>query len=149
MDVAIKIMLFQNSPQHAPAPQGDADDPNKGGRKHADTRQLVLREAAVCCSLSHPNVVATYHFEVMEATAFRHSMDLCITDKSGERAYKIYLIQVGHAFHGPLHHRQVRRKGIQGLPLQEGKSLVQLVTLSQLTSLVTLHQLTSLLPLVS
>ena len=31
-----------------------------------ETRQLVLREAAVCCSLSHPNVVATYHYEMAQ-----------------------------------------------------------------------------------
>ena len=95
MDVAIKIMLFQNTPQRVPAPHGYADEPCKGASKQMDTRQLVLREAAVCCSMSHPNVVATYHYEVVEATAFKTPMGLSITDQSGERAYKVYLIQVG------------------------------------------------------
>ena len=77
MDVAVKIMLFQNSTQ-------------------ADvTRQLVLREAAVSCSLSHPNLVATYHYEVLQATGFNQSPSgLSISDKSGEGAFKLYLIQV-------------------------------------------------------
>ena len=106
MDVAIKIMLFQNSPQQAPVPHGDVDGPNKGDAdddlnkgdsKLTDTRQLVLREAAVCCSMSHPNVVATYHYEIVEATAFKTPTGLSITDKSGESAYKVYLIQVRHA----------------------------------------------------
>ena len=104
MDVAIKIMLFQNSPQQAPVPHGDVDGPNKGDAdddlnkgdsKLTDTRQLVLREAAVCCSMSHPNVVATYHFEVLKASAFYESPSgLTITDKSGEGDFKLYLIQV-------------------------------------------------------
>ena len=95
MDVAVKIMLFQNPtrPLHDDAGAGG---PNKGAHKQMDTRQLVLREAAVCCSMSHPNVVATYHYEVVEATAFRGTPSgLCITDKSGEGAFKVYLIQVG------------------------------------------------------
>ena len=96
MDVAIKIMLFQDSPRQVPAPHDDADEPCKGASGDTDTRQLVLREVAVCCSMSHPNVVATYHYEIVEATAFRGTpTGLCITDKSGESAYKVYLIQVG------------------------------------------------------
>ena len=76
MDVAIKIMLFQNTPEDI-------------------ARQLVLREAAVCCSMSHPNVVATYHFEVLKASAFHTTPSgMEITDESGERAFKLYLIQV-------------------------------------------------------
>ena len=76
MDVAIKIMLFQNTPEDM-------------------TRQVVLREAAVCCSLSHPNVVATYHFEVLKASAFHATPSgMEIKDESGERAFKLYLIQV-------------------------------------------------------
>ena len=76
MDVAIKIMLFQNTPEDI-------------------ARQLVLREAAVCCSMSHPNVVATYHFEVLKASAFHTTPSgMEIMDESGERAFKLYLIQV-------------------------------------------------------
>ena len=96
MDVAVKIMLFQNSTQLVPAPHSAAEDPNNSARKRMDTRQLVLREAAVCCSMSHPNVVATYHYEVLQATAFRDTPSgLSITDRSGEEAFKLYLLQVG------------------------------------------------------
>ena len=78
MDVAIKIMLFQNTPEDI-------------------ARQLVLREAAVCCSMSHPNVVATYHFEVLKASTFHTTPSgMEITDESGEGAFKLYLIQVGY-----------------------------------------------------
>ena len=70
----------------------------------AGIRQMVLREAAVCCSMSHPNVVATYHYEVMQAAAFHGAPSgLSITDKSGSSAFKLYLIQVcPHKCHGML-----------------------------------------------
>ena len=56
---------------------------------------MVLREAAVCCSMAHPNVVATYHFEVMRAAGFHTAPSgLSISDQSGSRAFKLYLIQV-------------------------------------------------------
>ena len=100
MDVAIKIMLFQDSPRRAPAPHDDADDPFNDASRDPDTRQLVLREAAVCCSMSHPNVVATYHYEIVEATAFKTPVGLSITDMSGQSAYKVYLIQVGSTVGG-------------------------------------------------
>ena len=77
MDVAIKIMLFQNTPEDI-------------------ARQLVLREAAVCCSMSHPNVVATYHFEVLQADAFYNAPSGLTIDEGqcGSGAFKLYLIQV-------------------------------------------------------
>ena len=96
MDVAVKMMLFQNSTQRVSAPHDAAEDLKNSARKRLDTRQLVLREAAVCCTMSHPNVVATYHYEVLQATAFRDTPSgLSITDKPGEEAFKLYLIQVG------------------------------------------------------
>ena len=59
-------------------------------------RKLVLQEAALCCSMSHPNVVATYDYDVLVASAFRDSPSgLRIADNSGEGAFKLYLIQVG------------------------------------------------------
>ena len=58
-------------------------------------RQFVLREAAVCCSVCHPNVVATYRYEVLQASTFHDtSSGLMIDDISGERSFKLYLIQV-------------------------------------------------------
>ena len=101
MNVAVKIMLFQNSTQRAPASSHyDAEDPSTSASKHRDTLQLVLREAAVCCSMAHPNVVATYHYEVRQATAIHHTPSgLCITDKSGEKMFKLYLIQVRDRMH--------------------------------------------------
>ena len=56
---------------------------------------MVLREAAVCCSMAHPNVVATYAYEVLRAAGFHTAPSgLSINDQSGSRAFKLYLIQV-------------------------------------------------------
>ena len=112
MDVAVKVMLFQNSaaPEMATT-RGSSfnlDPPSKenevsgggsgagGGAQGEDpARKMVLQEAAVCCSMSHPNVVATYHFEVLQAAGFHDTLSgLSISDQSGERAFKLYLIQV-------------------------------------------------------
>ena len=78
-------MLFQNTPEDM-------------------ARQLVLREAAVCCSMCHPNVVTTYHYEVLKASAFHHTpTGLRISDQSGAGTFKLYLIQVcPHKCHGML-----------------------------------------------
>ena len=66
-----------------------------GFSKRELARQHVLREAAVCCSVLHPNVVATYHYEVLHAASFHDTpTGLSITDVSGEKAFKLYLIQV-------------------------------------------------------
>ena len=122
MDVAVKIILFQNTPgsgistpHHQGPPRGCVDGEPKAGahqrrgssQQEDPSRQKVLREAAVCCSMSHPNVVATYHYEVLQAAAFHSSPSgLSITDKSGERAFQLYLMQVGgewRVLHGPPH----------------------------------------------
>ena len=93
MEVAVKIMLFQNTAAIMAAASRDLD--MQEGGKEEMARRFVLREAAVCCSVSHPNVVATYHFEVLEAADFGVTPSgLSITDKSGEKAFKLYLIQV-------------------------------------------------------
>ena len=48
--------------------------------------------------MSHPNVVATYQYEVLQASGYCGAPSgLSITDHSGERAFKLYLIQVGVA----------------------------------------------------
>ena len=88
MDVAVKIMLFQNTTL-ASAQNSAADV------KVQLARKLVLQEAALCCSMSHPNVVATYNYDVLVASAMHDTPSgLHITDKSGEGAFKLYLIQV-------------------------------------------------------
>ena len=93
MEVAVKIMLFQNTAALMAAASKDLGV-KKGGKEDM-ARQLVLREAAVCCSVSHPNVVATYYYEVLQASAFHHTPSgLEITDHSGVEAFKLYLIQV-------------------------------------------------------
>ena len=87
MEVAVKIMLFQNTVAKK-GPDAKKDDVLTG-------RQLVLREAAVCCSMCHPNVVATYHYEVLKASAFHVAPSgLEILDNSDEKSFKLYLIQV-------------------------------------------------------
>ena len=111
MDVAVKVMLFQNSAPPRMSTSGDSsflvppskentapgEGPGAGGSAPGEdlARQMVLREAAVCCSMAHPNVVATYHFEVMRAAGFHTAPSgLSISDQSGSRAFKLYLIQV-------------------------------------------------------
>ena len=110
LDVAVKIMLFQNTPSsgistppHQGPPRGCADGEPKAGahqrrgssQQEDPARQKVLREAAVCCSMSHPNVVATYNYKVLQASAFHQCPSgLNITDKSDSKAFKLYLIQV-------------------------------------------------------
>ena len=94
MDVAVKIMLFQNT---TPASAANNAAGLKGGRVCAFqlARKRVLQEAALCCSMSHPNVVATYHYDVLVASAFHDTPSgLTIADNSGEGAFKLYLIQV-------------------------------------------------------
>ena len=67
MDVAVKTMLFQNTPPTAPSGHPPAVDKDHAGNyfKVCDRLQ-VLREAALCCSMAHPNVVATYHYKVRQ-----------------------------------------------------------------------------------
>ena len=88
MSVAVKVMLFQNTPATAPLVIGSR-------LPRVCDRQQVLLEAAVCCSMAHPNVVATYHYEVLQATLFQQAPSgISISDQSGSGAYKLYLIQV-------------------------------------------------------
>ena len=103
MDVAVKIMLFQNTTRAAAAAAASATDDGVGFKEGAGccTRALarkrrVLQEAALCCSMSHPNVVATYNYDVMVASGFHKAPSgLTIADESGEGAFKLALIQVG------------------------------------------------------
>ena len=94
MSVAVKVMLFQNMP--AAASMGVGHGPGVGSHlPPVCDRQQVLLEAAVCCSISHPNVVATYHYEVLHAATFQQAPSgISILDQSGSGAYKLYLIQV-------------------------------------------------------
>ena len=89
MDVAIKIMMFQ---QRGKLGVGG------GGSKEDETCQQVLREAALCCSMAHPNVVATYHFEVLKASGYHLAPSgMRIQDQSNQGDFKLYLLQVcGH-----------------------------------------------------
>ena len=90
MDVAVKTLLFQDVPTHV-ATKDDEEVRNIG----LCNREVAVHEAAVCCSMSHPNVVATYHYEVLHARSFRKAPSgLSIVDRSGSKAFKLYLIQV-------------------------------------------------------
>ena len=95
MNVAVKIIMFQDT--HEPAALVSAGKPEDASRRMVkqSQRQLVLREAAVCYSMSHPNVVATYHYELLQVQAFHQAPSgLNISDHSGSGAFKLYLIQV-------------------------------------------------------
>ena len=100
LDVAVKVMLFQNtttpsSNSSTGMEQMQQQGPSLGVFGGKAARQRVLREAAVCCSVSHPNVVATYHYEVLQATAYQLAPSgLTIQDSSDEKSFKLYLIQV-------------------------------------------------------
>ena len=91
------MVLFQNTAAMVAAMSKDERAKVGGGLGEKElARQMALREAAVCCSVSHPNVVATYHYEVLHAASFHNApTGLSITDVSGEKAFKLYLIQVG------------------------------------------------------
>ena len=67
MEVAVKKVLFQNADVAAVA--AGVDVLKEGGKM--DRRQMALREAAVSCSVTHPNVVATYHYEVWHTRKLR------------------------------------------------------------------------------
>ena len=96
LDVAVKVVLFQNTAALMAAMSKNEGAKVGGFSKRELARQHVLREAAVCCSVLHPNVVATYHYEVLHAASFHDTpTGLSITDVSGEKAFKLYLIQVG------------------------------------------------------
>ena len=98
LDVAVKIMMFQNTP-----PPGAPPVVTRAAGHHFKVcdRQLAVREAALCCSMSHPNVVATYHYEVLQASAFCQAPSgLRITDKSNEGDFKLFLIQARTMSHG-------------------------------------------------
>ena len=145
MDVAVKVMLFQNSaPPCMSATRGFSSyliPPSKenvgpagagGGAPNVDlARRMVLQEAALCCSMAHPNVLATYHFEVLQEAGLHGTQSgLSIMDQSGERAFKLYLIQVGQSSRrpgGPTLYRQRNGQGQghrQGHRHRQGHSLI-------------------------
>ena len=56
-------------------------------------RKVVLQEAALYCSMSHPNVVATYDYDVLIASAMHDTPSgLHITDQSGDESLCISVI---------------------------------------------------------
>ena len=97
MHVAIKIMLFQHTTAAAAAAASAATSAAAAAAaaKGQLARKVVLQEAALCCSMSHPNVVATYDYDVLIASAMHDTPSgLHITDQSGDESFKLYLIQV-------------------------------------------------------
>ena len=105
MDVAVKTMMFQQRQRLSASGYSKEERASLLRECQEDQenkkRQMVLREAAMCCSMSHPNVVATYHYEVLRASAFHDAPSgLNITDKSGSGAFKLYLIQVLRSYWG-------------------------------------------------
>ena len=68
MDVAVKTVLF----------------PFEHGSSSAAAKQRVILEAGVSCSASHPNVVATYHYDIKAVQAVFSPLPLPLTD--AERA---------------------------------------------------------------
>ena len=68
MDVAVKTVLF----------------PFEHGSSSAAAKQRAILEAGVSCSASHPNVVATYHYDIKAVQAVFSPLPLPLTD--AERA---------------------------------------------------------------
>ena len=60
MDVAVKVLLFQSEPLAASV----MVDRRRNCAVKVCNRNTVLREAAMCCCMCHPNVVATYNYKV-------------------------------------------------------------------------------------
>ena len=105
MDVAVKTMMFQQRQRLSASGYSKEERASLLRECQEDQenkkRQMVLREAAMCCSMSHPNVVATYHYEVLQASAFCQAPSgLRITDKSNEGDFKLFLIQARTMSHG-------------------------------------------------
>jgi serine/threonine protein kinase len=63
------------------------------------TLERVIQEAAICTSLSHPNIVATYHFDIKQMTARddeQQQQRLAVQHGAGSGTgtdYKLFLVQ--------------------------------------------------------
>ena len=65
-----------------------------------EAKKQVLLEAAVCHSVCHPNVVATYHYDILAVEASkpvtgRSGLTLHMTDNSKLGEFKMVIVQVG------------------------------------------------------
>ena len=78
LDVAVKTVLFTNK-------QGLKDAPE----------QRAITEAAVCSSVVHCNVVATYHYDIRAVQTVEEGT-LQIDDGGHPTDWKLYLVQVGN-----------------------------------------------------
>lgn len=59
-------------------------------------KQRAVMEAGVCCSVVHPNVVSTYHYDIREIQTCEAASGLKIDQKAAD--WKLYLVQVCHHF---------------------------------------------------
>ena len=78
LEVAVKMVLFSNQ-------QGGANAPEK----------RAVMEAAVSSSVVHPNVVATYHYDIKQVRAVAATKgSIQIEESASPSDWKLYLVQV-------------------------------------------------------
>ena len=78
LEVAVKMVLFSNQ-------QGGANAPEK----------RAVMEAAVSSSVVHPNVVATYHYDIKQVRAVAAAEgSIQIEESASPSDWKLYLVQV-------------------------------------------------------
>ncbi|GAX73134.1 hypothetical protein CEUSTIGMA_g587.t1 [Chlamydomonas eustigma] len=108
LDVAVKTVLFSN----------------KSGQKDAPDKRAVM-EAAVCTSIVHPNVVATYHYDIkaVRAEQQQDAGSIVIEDDVQESDWKLYLVQelcqasMADALEAPFFHDKNSKRPIMDLIL--------------------------------
>jgi hypothetical protein len=106
LDVAIKTVLFSYQADNGGDPTVESLCPKKGEKpsdqKLFNQKEHAILEAAVCMSVSHPNLITTYHFDVMPMMADSGSSKSCgrgiggtqiDEGKNAGSSYKLYLIQ--------------------------------------------------------
>jgi len=87
LDVAIKTVMFSEAQ--------DATGSGSGSRVAAHPQQRAIMEAAVCTSVMHPNIVTTYHYDIVPVCAgveLKGSNGTTI-NQGTTSDWKLYLVQ--------------------------------------------------------
>jgi hypothetical protein len=92
LEVAIKTVLFQSGVDSSPINPALAAKHGRSAHspaQHAPSEAEIASEAAIATNMMHPNIVATYSYDIMKVSGGKTPVD------TGELAvYKLYLIQV-------------------------------------------------------
>mmetsp|Transcript_18930 Transcript_18930/g.40759 ORF Transcript_18930/g.40759 Transcript_18930/m.40759 type:complete len:172 (+) Transcript_18930:274-789(+) len=61
--------------------------------ERSGSQQRAVMEAAAASSIVHPNVVCTYHYDIMPVKVHAHGGSLMIEDQGPVTDWKLYLVQ--------------------------------------------------------